>query len=136
MYGKPSPAALTVKFKPMTPQEVGELEAKVAFWSHQISGDVTPAVNGWTVRVEYRDAVLEFNFDHSAGDETNKQGRKPEAVDVISALWAHTAMVRHGEAAFQKSFGSKAAAKAMWAEWQRQAEWCSAVFGKEFGRKS
>jgi hypothetical protein len=120
----------------MTAKESETLAARIEFLSHQIAGDVREnpdGEHGWLVRVEFRDAWLEFVFDHSAGSATDLRGRKPDESLVVSALWARTTKVRGGESAFYETFKRSKESRALWTEWKRCADWCTMVFGEGFG---
>lgn len=137
MYARKSSAPQQASsLTPMTQAESDTLAARIEFLARQIDGEVREnpgGEHGWLVRVEFRDAWLEFVFDHSAGSETDLRGRKPDASLVVSALWARTTKARGGEAAFYETFKRSKESKAMWAEWKRCADWCLMAFGDGFG---
>jgi hypothetical protein len=129
-------------FKPMSMESSNALGALISRIAAKVEVDVHhDHGTAYSVTITNEDKSLTFTFDQG--------GRKPDAADAISALFARAGLIARGEAAFYRSFYEKAYKASLeeegkplpdeyvahYEEYKRVAEECWRVFGDWFGRK-
>jgi len=128
-------------FKPMSLESSKALGDLIRRTADNVEVDVQhDHGSAYRVTVIYKEKSLTFTFDQG--------GRKPDATDAISALFARASTMSRGENGFFVTFYAKAYKEhleeakplkpeyvAHYEEWKQSAESAWQVFGDWFGRK-